>query len=174
MKDIILKTIPLFVVAALSGLLITNLDKITSPIIEQNEIERKNELYSELYEFDDYESIELLENEKAKVEEIVLLYNEDNDIVAYVYEVYGRNVHGSIKLLVCIDTNDVIVDIKYVKLNQTSTYQAAIRDFKDKFSNKKEEDLGDIDTKTGSTMGCELVLDLVNKAIEVHGGRQYE
>ena len=163
----------MFLIAAVSGLLLEQVYSLTQPVIIEAREVRINNAYRALFpSFDRFESFGDID-----VEFIVdgaTVYDAQSNVLGYVYQVAAPNRFGSIRLLIGIDSTGVVVDYVELDFNQTPGISAPAR--KTKYgstyvSQPIDRDFQAIDVSNGATYASNTLLDLFEAVSIFHGGR---
>ncbi len=160
-------TFVLFIIAGLSGFLISNVNTFTAPKIAENAANREKGLYSEL--FADIVDFEKIIDPADKIENQVIIYGENKEIIGYVYKATGVNGYGSITVLTAIDTSGMIKGIKYSAFAQTPGFGDKVKeeDFINQFS-EMDSNAVNVVGKAGATYSSNLVKDIVMNCASYH------
>jgi len=164
MKDKLIIAIKLFIIAALSGLALFYINRITDPVIKDNRIKREEEKYEVI--FPGYDSYEKVEDDITQI----ALYDSEKTLMGYIYSASMNNDYGSITLLVGISEADEIVKVEYALLNQTPSYASKVEndDFLGLFTLTTTSDFEDVDVKVGATYSAATTRDLVIMISDYH------
>ena len=173
MKQKIVTGITLFLIAAVSGFLLDQVNSLTQPVIIEARADRILNAYAALFpQLDRFETFEVVD--AAPVSERVVIYDRNNNVSGYVYQVRKVNDHGSIALLVGIDQQGIVTDYVELEFNQTPGVSAPARKPNYGFtylSQPIERDYQAIDISIGATRSAETLRDLFEAISVYHGGR---
>jgi electron transport complex protein RnfG len=162
-------TLTLFIIGGLSGLLISQVNTITAPIIKEMQEQKELNLYKEIFpELDSFDKVVV---EEGSVIEYAELKDSEGVVVGYVYKTFANNSYGSITTLVGLSADGLVKDIKYSTFSQTPGFGDKVKnpEFMDQFKDVDASSLT-VDYVSGATYSSILVDDLVHSAIEYHGG----
>lgn len=113
-------TTVLTLVAIVCGLMIGGVNAVTAPIIEDNIIRAKVEAYERvLPSIVTYEELPLLENDPSTIQSKVLAKDGSGANIGYIYEVFGTNKFGFMRIVVSVNNSGVILGADFVEINQT-------------------------------------------------------
>lgn len=167
-KKIIKIAICLMLIAGISGALIVAVDKLTAPIIEENNINQENKALQEIYSNADFKIVE--ENVSKSIVKVSAAL-ENGILKGYVYRLSGKNAYGVISLLVGINKDGTIEKVVFLENGQSfaskvtshvdNTYQNGL---------VNSSNISDVDTKCGATYGAKLVKSLITDAINHFDG----
>jgi len=160
-------TFTLFLIAALSGLLISNVYAFTQPVIEKNAAEKEKSLYQEL--FSDADDFEKTLNPTEKISEQVVIYNANDEIIGYVYKATGVNGYGSITVLTGIGADGNVRGIKYSQFAQTPGFGDKVKE--DIFVNQflgMASDAISVVGQSGATYSSNTVKEVVTLCADYH------
>ena len=162
----------LMIIAAVCGLAVSGMNKVTSGIIERNQAEKEAALFKEIFpEYSiDYSEIitEGLSNEA--ITKKVVAKNQTGELLGNVYTVSGKNSYGSIVLLVGISFEGKLVSIEFLENGQS--YSSEVQSHVDNkyLAGLTLNEVNAIDTKCGATYGANTVKELVTVAFNDYNG----
>ena len=163
----------LMIIAAVCGLAVSGMNKVTSGIIERNQLEKEAALFKEIFADYDIDAsgkpiTEGLSNEA--ISKKVIARNAAGELLGNVYTVSGKNSYGSIVLLVGISSEGKLVSIEFLENGQS--YSGEVQAHVDnKYSaGLTLSDVTAIDTKCGATYGANTVKELVTIAFNDYNG----
>lgn len=158
----------LLIIGAFSGGLIYIVNEITAPIIAENELNRKIEFYSEIFEVDpsvgvDFE--ECVSNCPEGITEITIYSKEDGSMLGVIYSGSTKNSYGDVDVLVGINNDGSIAMVVISGSTNTPNFVKKIE--QDYLSPFMGQDVNDVsyDSSTGATYTYGSVRDMVEKAI---------
>ena len=156
----------LMIIAAICGLAVSGMNKVTSGIIERNQAEKEAALFKEIFTAYDIDNSQIItENlSDAAISKKVIAKNASGELLGNVYTVSGKNSYGPIVLLVGIDNNGKLVSIEFLENGQS--YADSVQSHVDsKYSAGLDlAGVNSIDTKCGATYGAKTVKELVTIA----------
>lgn len=163
-KNIFKIAIVLMLVAGLSGALIVLVNKITAPIILENEIKQEQKAQEAIFKGANFTSLaEFSEGDIVKVSKASI----DGDAIGYVYRLSGKNAYGVVSILIGINNDGVVSKVVFLENGQSfatkldahvnNTYQSLDID---------GSNIGDVDVKCGATFGAKLVKRLIQSALD--------
>ena len=165
----------LMIIAAICGLAVSGMNKVTSGIIERNQLEKEAALFKEIFPEYSIDYSEIIE-EGLSVEAIskkVVAKDGSGNLLGNIYTVSGKNAYGPIVLLVGISSDGKLVSIEFLENGQS--YSSEVQAHVDNKYNAglTLSDINAIDTKCGATYGANTVKELVNIAFnDYNGGAQ--
>ena len=158
----------LMIIAAICGLAVSGMNKVTSGIIERNQAEKEAALFKEIFSAYDIDNSQIItENlSNTAISKKVIAKNASGELLGNVYTVSGKNTYGPIILLVGIDYNGKLVSIEFLENGQS--YADSVQSHVDsKYSaGLTLSDVDSIDTKCGATYGAKTVKELVTIAFD--------
>ena len=165
----------LMIIAAICGLAVSGMNKVTSGIIEKNQLKKEEVLCKEIFSdfsIDNSEIIKEFENEA--ITKKIVAKDQSGALLGNIYTVSGKNSYGPIVLLVGISSDGKLVSIEFLENGQS--YSSEVQSHVDnKYSaGLSLSDVNAIDTKCGATYGAKTVKELVTIAFEDYnnGGAQ--
>ena len=162
LKTVIRIALVLMLVSGLSAALIIALNKVTAPIIVQNNIDKENNSLAQIYAGAEFETLEEGNGTILKVAKAT----KNNELLGYVYKVTGKNAYGTITLLVGVTNGEVV---KVVFLENSESFASKVEDHVNSAyaPNKvNTENVADVDTKCGATYGAKTVKEMISQALE--------
>jgi Na+-translocating ferredoxin:NAD+ oxidoreductase RnfG subunit len=172
MKEKLLTGLTLFLIAAVSGLLLDQVNSLTQPVIIEAREDRILSAYSALFPMlDSFEATDV--DDGSAVSSRVVVYDVQANVLGYIYQVSAVNGHGSIALLVGINGAGVVVDYVELEFNQTPGISAPAR--KSNYgitflSQPIERDYEAVDVSIGATNSASTLRDLFAAVSAYHGG----
>jgi Na+-translocating ferredoxin:NAD+ oxidoreductase RnfG subunit len=172
MKEKLLTGLTLFLIAAVSGLLLDQVNSLTQPVIIEAREDRILSAYSALFPMlDSFEATDV--DDGSAVSSRVVVYDAQANVLGYIYQVSAVNGHGSIALLVGINGAGVVVDYVELEFNQTPGISAPAR--KSNYgitflSQPIERDYEAVDVSIGATNSASTLRDLFAAVSAYHGG----
>lgn len=158
----------LSLICGLCGGLIAAVNYITEDIIEENNQIKINNSLNELYEGALFEEIDLTDNINESIIKIykVKKSESEDETIAYIYQVSGKNNYGSIELMIGININKTMEDL--IVLSNTQSYKQEVnKHIEDNYQNGlTEEDINNIDVYCGATKGATLAKNLVKISLD--------
>lgn len=113
-------TFVLAVVSIACGIVIGGVNAITAPIIEANLLEAKIESFEEVLKgIDSFEDLEVTEDYPNSVLSIAKGFDQSDEVLGYIYEVYGTNSYGSMTVVISVDENGEILGAQFLTIEQT-------------------------------------------------------
>lgn len=165
MLDKMKTTIVLVIIAAISGALIFAANELTKDTIIENRIIREENLYKEIFglDSDDIISYEKLTLDGDLAEEVTVK-DSDGNIIGYVYKGDEKNNYGDIIVLIGVNLEGNIADVKISETTNTPNFVKKIKD--DYLSPFAGQDTFNVefDDKTGATFTYGSVSKFVEAA----------
>ncbi len=172
MKQKLLTGLTLFLIAAVSGLLLDQVNSLTQPVIIEAREDRILTAYGALFPM--LESFEASDvSDGSALTSRVVVFDAQANVLGYIYQVAAVNDHGSIALLVGINAAGVVVDYVELEFNQTPGISAPARKSNYGFtflSQPIERDYEAIDISIGATRSASTLRDLFAAVSAYHGG----
>ena len=159
----------LFVIGALSGLIIYGVNELTEDTIAQNKIDREISYYKEIFNLGDeveitFDTIDL----DNGIEQEVTIYDSNDDVIGYIYKATDKNNYGEITVLVGITTEGVISNVVISSTTNTPTFVQTIKSkYIGNFSGQDADDIT-IDSRTGATYTYTSVVEIITIASEYY------
>ncbi len=172
MLDKMKTTIVLVIIAAISGALIFAANEMTKDTIIENRIIREENLYKEIFglESDDVITYEKLSLDGNLAEEVTVI-DSDGIIIGYVYKGDERNNYGDIIVLIGVNTNGTIADVKISETTNTPNFVKKIKDdYLSPFAGQSTSNV-EFDDKTGATFTYGSVSKFVEAASDYFQNR---
>lgn len=170
-KNVMKIALVLMIVAGLSGALIVLVNKITAPIIAQNEIRQEQVAQEQIFSLASFTT--LLEEDDGDIVKVSVA-KQNNGVIGYVYRLSGKNAYGVISLLIGINDKGVVSKVVILENGQSfaskldahvqNTYQNVDID---------GSSISDVDVKCGATFGAKLVKRLIQSALD-HYNNNYK
>lgn len=159
----------LFIIGALSGLIIYGVNELTEETIAQNKIDREISYYKEIFNLDDSDEITFdyvdLDN---GLEQEIIIYDINDDIIGYIYKATETNNYGDITVLVGITIDGKISNVVISSTTNTITFVQMIKSkYLADFSGQDIEDIS-IDSYTGATYTYTSIVDIITSASEYY------
>jgi Na+-translocating ferredoxin:NAD+ oxidoreductase RnfG subunit len=173
MKEKLITGITLFLIAAISGFLLDQVNALTQPVIIEAREERILNAYTTLFpRLSSFEATEIADG--SAVSSSVVVYDVQGNLLGFIYQVGAVNDHGSIALLVGVNVAGVVVDYVELEFNQTPGVSAPAR--KSNYgvtflAQPIERDYDAIDVSIGATRSASTLRDLFAAVSAYHGGR---
>ncbi len=160
--------ITLICVAVASALLLTGLEEITKPVIEQNREEERQEILQEFFpDMGDVEDVEEKEIGEVKYE---FVFDHEGEEIGVMIENNAPGYGGDITYYLGIDMEGNVKGIRVVAHEETPGIGDAIEEegFLEKFSGKSYEDdiSEEVDHRTGATISTQGLRDSVDEAVQ--------
>lgn len=150
----------LAIISGVSALLLSLVNDITSPVIEENRREQTLSLYSELFEdMTEYEELE------AENVDSLLTVSKDGEAIGTICSASGINGYGGITALFGFDLENNIVGVQYSNFNQTPGFGDKVKDPAYGEAQYVGDNASEIaaDTASGATYSSKLVFELATK-----------
>lgn len=158
--------IVLVVIGAISGLTIYSVNLLTKDTIAQNMIEKEQGYYKELFYLDEdtevsYETFDL---ENEDVEQEIVLYDANGDVIGYIYKGVDKNNYGEVVVLLGILIDGEISNVVISSTTNTPTFAKVIKNvYLLPFSGQTVNDIS-VDSSTGATYTYSSVVSIVEDA----------
>lgn len=173
MKQKLLTGLTLFLIAAISGFSLDQVNSLTQPVIIEAREDRILTAYSTLFPLlETFEAADV--NDGSAISSRVVVYDAQTNVLGYIYQVGAVNSHGSIALLVGINALGVVVDYVELEFNQTPGISAPARKSNYGFtymSQPIDRDYDAVDVSIGATNSASTLRDLFVAVSAYHGGR---
>lgn len=181
----------LSLIALVCALIIASVYMLTTPLIEANAIKAELEVRQAIFPAYDLEKSEEIEVDNDNILSKILAKDAEGNELGYLYTVSQTNEYGNITLMVAIDSADNVLQVEFLK-NEQSFGSTVAQHVKENYPSSKENviyigikpeetvtvgalteaDVDAIDTKCGATFGAEMVKNLVKVALEdAKGGK---
>ena len=119
-KPMVHYTLVLTIVAIVCGLMIGGMNALTAPIIRENNLKARVAAYENvLPAIDSFEDVDLVDLDPSSVQSKVIAKNATNQVIGYIYEVYGTNKYGYMRIVVSVDQEGMILGAQFTEINQT-------------------------------------------------------
>ena len=164
----------LMIIAAVCGLAVSGMNKVTSGIIERNQAEKEAALFKEIFtEYDiDHSQIITEGFSNEAITKKVVAKDDSGALLGNIYTVSKNNMYGPISLLGGINAEGKLVSIEFLENGQTGGKNVDVENHVD--SNYKAgltaSDIANIDTNCGATKGANTVKELVTIAFNDYNG----
>ena len=162
----------LMIIAAVCGLAVSGMNKITSGVIERNQAEKEAALFIEIFSEYSIDNSEIITEglSSEAITKKVVAKDASGNLLGNIYTVSGKNSYGAIVLLVGISSEGKLVSIEFLENGQS--YSSEVQAHVDsKYSaGLTLSDINAIDTKCGATYGANTVKELVNVAFSDYNG----
>lgn len=162
----------LMIIAAVCGLAVSGMNKITSGVIERNQAEKEAALFIEIFSEYSIDNSEIITEglSSEAITKKVVAKDASGNLLGNIYTVSGKNSYGAIVLLVGINSEGKLVSIEFLENGQS--YSSEVQAHVDsKYSaGLTLSDINAIDTKCGATYGANTVKELVNVAFSDYNG----
>lgn len=155
----------LVVIGAISGFLIWSVYMLSNEGILLNREIREQGFYKQIFNLDEDSDISFTKEQFADLEEVTL-YDQENQVIGYIYKMSDANAYGNIVILVGIDPNQVVKNVVISASTNTPTYVKAVRD--DNLPNLSDQfiDTLDYDDTTSATFTYNSVKKVVDAAVK--------
>ncbi len=161
-------TLVLMMVSLVCGFAIGGVNAITAPIIEDNITESKEIAFNKVLPgLDKYEELDIT-GDPDSIQSKVIGKNETGQTIGYIYEAYGNNKFGSMRIVVGVNVFGTIVGADFIEIQQTYQVNGTISNLA-LFIGTAIADLepsGDV--ITGATFSYDLVKDLLSDISITH------
>ncbi len=112
-------TIVLTLVAMACGILIAGINAWTSPIIDQNELDRKLTSYQAVIPaMDDFVILDTT-GDPSNIEEKVEALDVNDNVIGYIINIDQTNGYGNMQIVMAIEADGTIMSADFLQLNQT-------------------------------------------------------
>ena len=156
----------LALLAMICGGLIALVNSVTEPIIKNNnEIKEKNTL-AEIYPDFEYDKTDIILNNEKYTIQSKYFVKDVEETIGTIMKITGKNQYGVITIIIGINNDKTIKDIKIVE--NTQSYAQVVNDhFDNNYKNLENYDnLQNIDIYCGATRGAEMMKGLVELAFK--------
>ncbi len=160
----------LVVIGALSGIIIYGINELTYDTILENRIEQERGYYKDLFNLEQDDIITTSEPILLDdgLDEELILYDADDNIIGYIYKSTLKNNYGDVTVLVGITTDGIISNAVISSTTNTVTFVQTIKSkYIGNFANQDVTDI-QIDSRTGATYTYTSVVDVVTYASEYY------
>ncbi len=175
-KEIALPAIMLFVIAAICTALLAGTNLLTKDKIAQLAVEAENSAKAAVLtaaSFSDNKTAVVDGKENIYYE----AYDENNNVIGYVFSVTVKSYGGDLSCMVGISTEGKVTGVEITTINDTpglgmkATGEDFLNQFKGKEAgitvNKNSSSDTEIQAITGATISSQAVTDAVNEAFKV-------
>jgi electron transport complex protein RnfG len=164
MKTYVHLTLILFVIAALSGLILGTVNQLTYEKIEANNSEKIEKGINQIYPEASYEDFK-----SFKADHILQnLYEvkSEEEVVGYVFNAKAPKAFSGITVLIGLDLEGNVVDVYFVSLKESQKIgdKVALPSFYEQFIGKNTTE--DADTISGATVSSNAMINAVKAAQE--------
>lgn len=179
MKDIFRLGSILFLICAVAALMLTVTNNVTSPVIEEINIQANNESRKEVLQ--EAEEFKQLENIKGDLVEEVYQGLNGGEVVGYTIKTTPKGYGGKVEVMIGISQNGEISGVKIGNHSETPGLgsKASEPAFKDQFNGKSTEKSltvvkgnasndNDIAAISGATITSKAVTSGVNAAMDIY------
>lgn len=179
MLDKLRIAIVLVVIGAVSGLTIYSVNLLTKDTIAQNRIEKEQSYYKELFYLDNDEevSFEVEDFESEIIDQEIILYSAEGDVIGYIYKGTEQNNYGEVVVLLGMNLDGTISNVVISSTTNTPTFVKVIRTvYLSNFQSQHADDIS-LDGNTGATYTYTSVASIVEDAASYfleHRGEQDE
>jgi Na+-translocating ferredoxin:NAD+ oxidoreductase RnfG subunit len=181
----------LSLIALVCAAIIASVYMLTSPIIASNSVKAELEVRQAIFPDYDLEKSEEIEVDNANILSKILAKDAAGKELGYLYTVSQSNEYGNITLMVAIDTKGNVLQVEFLK-NEQSFGSTVAQHVKENYPSSKDNviyigiqpeetvsvgaltqsQVDAIDTKCGATFGANMVKDLVKIALkDAEGGK---
>ena len=162
----------LMIIAAVCGLAVSGMNKVTSRVIERNQAEKEAALFKEIFTQYDIDNSEIIvENlNNPAITKKVIAKDASGTLLGNVYTVSGKNSYGAVVLLVGINSEGKLVSIEFLENGQSYSSEVQAHVDSKYVSGLTLSDVSGIDTKCGATYGANTVKELVQIAFNDYNG----
>ncbi len=176
-KEILKIGIILFLITAISALLLAFVNKATAPVILQNKIEKTYKAMAVVMpDARDFKPIEYIV--EADIDEAYTALNSQGEQIGYCIVSHANGYGGKIQVLVGIDADNTITGIEILSHAETPGLgaNATKPGFKNQFTGKtlgvelSGNSDNSIDAMSGATITSKAVTNAVNIALSFAGG----
>lgn len=160
----------LILICAVVAVLIAAVYTVTSPLISKNESAKKEAALAEI--FPEMTAYEVLPCDESGINELYLIKSDDT-VIGYCGNVAPKGYGGEIGLMIGVNADRSIADIKVLSHSETPGYGAnALADIKNSGYlglNKETIELGvDVDISSGATRTSKAINNGVNSVLAVY------
>ncbi|HAX74169.1 MAG TPA: electron transporter RnfG [Firmicutes bacterium] len=160
------------VIGLISAGLISSVNSVTEPIIQERIRVEKQETISEFFPTQSsFEETEISDREYKLVKVQYKVFDSNQEILGYVYEVSVNGYGGTITALISYDEqHDVLSNLKYIgSFSETPGFGTRVKEpeFLDQVINHQVDELN-IDTLAGATISSSAVKQAINQATDYY------
>ena len=154
----------LLIIGATSGLLIWGANELTVDRIEENRERARLAVYVDMFPDVELSSMEFESIEDSSVVEKITMYDSNGNLLGYALRGVHNNALGFVNVVVGVDRNNNIIDVKITETANTATYVQDLRS--DYLPNLKTQDIRNVnyDTSTGATITYNSVRIIIEDA----------
>lgn len=173
LKEVLLPTVSLFLIAAVCTALLAFTNSITAPKIAENSVKAENEARSVVFENAEFSKKEKTVGAASYVEAL----DESGNVIGYVFTTSQKGYGGDIKVMTGIDKDGNVTGMEILSISETAGLgmNAKKDDFKNQYigTNGKlsvvKNDAGENEIKalTGATITSNAVTSAVNEAVSI-------
>lgn len=165
MKKNLITAAILMSICLVCATLISGINMITAPMIEENSVKKEAELCKKIFVNYDTAKDTITEGfASTEITKLVIAADSSSNTLGYIYTVSGKNAYGVITLLVGIDTNKELVSVEFMENGQSFSSETANHVTDNYIGGIMIDDVNTIDTVCGATYGAKLVKELVSTA----------
>ena len=153
----------LLVIGAVSGLLIWGTNELTADRIEDNRERARLAVYVDMFPDVDVSKMVFETVDQGNIIEMITMVDSDGNLLGYALRGRHNNPFGVVNVVVGVDRNNNIIDVKITETDNTPTYVALLPDF---LKNLQSQDIRDVsyDTSTGATSTYSSVRNIIEDA----------
>ncbi|NLC95478.1 MAG: FMN-binding protein [Bacilli bacterium] len=170
MKKYVHLTLVLFIIAFLSGFLLGVVNELTKGPIAEAQARKLANGVQNIFKDANLEALKD-ENNIVKLNDKTLLeyyivYNNDEEIIGYVFSVDGPGAYKAIQFIVGIDVNGKVRGISYLNVEETPGLGTRVKneDFTNNFIGV--DDVSNVDIISGATKSSNAVKNGVQRALD--------
>lgn len=171
MKNYLKVALVLTLITSICAVLIALLNMWTSPIIEKNAYDKKQNTLSVMFDNATFTEVEHNEDFQEIEKKFIAKSKDDESELGYVYIVSGKNAYGMIRLMIAVKDSKAI---KVEVMDNTESFKKNVNTFINdnvKENNLSSTDVDNLDVKCGATYGAKLVQSLVKVALDEGGSK---
>lgn len=157
-------TFVLTCVALVMGLMIGVVNSITAPIIAENLRKARVAAYQlVLPSMETFEDVARIDSDPKTVEAKAIAKNGAGEVVGFIYEAYGTNKYGFMRIVISVDANGKILGATFVEIRQTLLQDKTEDSIKTVIGNNIDDfDLIKVAGATGSFTTLQALLSDIN------------
>lgn len=170
MKKYIHLTLVLFIIAFLSGFLMGVVNDLTKGPIAEAQARKLANGVQEIFKEVNLDALKD-ENNTVKLDdktliEYYLIYNDDEELIGYVFYVDAPNAYKAIQFIVGIDINGKVRGLSYLNVEETPGLGTKVKgdSFKEDFVGK--DNVSNVDIISGATKSSNAVKNGVQRALD--------
>lgn len=162
-------------IAGISGLLLTSVNNITEPIIIEAKAQKELDIITKFYPTVADTKKNEVTDEASNVNYQTEVYDQDNNLLGYVYSVSGANGYGSITSIIAIDKDNKIQGIDFSEFSQTPGFGDKLlsEEYLNQYQNLDANNPV-VDGVSGATFSSKLVAAETEEASNYHLGGNHE